>query len=163
MTGKMPKYPARPGAPTKLTPEIIKTICNALLIGNYFETACAVAGIHKDSAYAWLKLATKNPKSIHKQFSDAVSVAQANAESRDLAVIEITAHGTKAQYDENGHLVRAEVQRDWRAAAWRLERKHPKKWGRLDRHEITGKDAGPLTFVDLIRDLEREKAESEKK
>lgn len=150
----MPKYPARPsGAPTKLTPEITKTICNALLIGNYFETACAVAGIHRDTAYEWLKKGAKKP-GIHRQFSDAVEKAQADAESRDLTVIEMTAHGTKAQFDENGHLVRAEVQRDWKAAAWRLERKHPKKWGRIDRHEITGKDGGPLTLTDWLKEAD---------
>jgi hypothetical protein len=33
---------------------------------------------------------------------------------------------------------------NWQAAAWRLERKKPHKWGRHEPHEVTGADGGAI-------------------
>lgn len=156
-----PKYPKKKaGAKPKLTQEIINKVTSALLVGNYFETAMASAGFHKDTGYDWLKQGAKNPKSIYGTFSDAVRKAEADSEARDVMVIEMAAHGSKAVYDENGNKVRAEIVRDPKMAAWRLERKHPKRWGRTDRHEHSGRDGSPIqhvhSFVDLIKELEKE-------
>jgi len=38
---------------------------------------------------------------------------------------------------------------DWRAEAFRLERRFPTRWGQTVRNEITGPDGGPVT-VDLL-------------
>jgi transposase len=32
----------------------------------------------------------------------------------------------------------------WQAAAWILERRHPDRWGRRERVELTGRDGGPV-------------------
>jgi len=47
------------GAPTKLNPEVEETICNALKMGAYLETAIAYAGISKHAFYDWVKRGTK--------------------------------------------------------------------------------------------------------
>ena len=40
-----------------------------------------------------------------------------------------------------------ETQRSqWQAAAWRLERRYPDRWGRT-RHEVTGADGGPVAVA----------------
>jgi len=149
-----PKYPARtPGRPPELTTEIIDTVIKSLLVGNYFETAIASAGFHKDTGYDWLKKGARDSDSIYKQFSDAVRKAEADSEARDVMLIEMAAHGAKAQFDALGNIIRSEIPRDPKIAMWRLERKHPKRWARTDRHEVTGKDGGPLTFTDLIKEL----------
>jgi hypothetical protein len=163
---RMPQYPPKPvGRPPECTQELIKKIVSSILVGNYFETACASAGIHKTTAYDWLKKGAREPGSIFEQFSNAVEKAQADGESRDVMVIEMQAHGAPAQYNEMGQQIREAIPRDWKAAAWRLERKHPKKWGRMDRHEVTGQDGKPIevkTFTGLIADLEaRMKKEEE--
>ena len=39
---------------------------------------------------------------------------------------------------------------DWRAAAWRLERKFPGRWGQTTRTELTGKDGGPVAVTGVV-------------
>lgn len=158
---KMPKYPKRPkknGRPPRITQEIIDAVKNSLLIGNYFETAMACAGFHKDTGYDWLKKGAKSqdPKCMYKLFSDAVRKAEADAEARDVMVIEMSVHGAKAQFDREGNQIRAEVKRDPRLACWRLERKHPKRWGRTDKLSVGDPDGNPLTFTALVKKWESE-------
>lgn len=130
------------GRPTKLTQELQDKLVTVIKAGNYIETACAYVGIDKSTFYDWLKRGARekqrlaqNPRArIRKkeepyvEFSNAVEKALAEAEVRDVAII-----GKAAT--EN-----------WQAAAWRLERKFPERWGRKDRFalEHTGKDGGPI-------------------
>lgn len=117
---------AKMGRPTKLTPEVRKNIVDAIQAGNYIETAAAYAGISKPALYDWLKRGAKekqrlakNPRArilkeeaIYVDFSNAVEKALATAEVRDVLII-----GRAAE-------------EQWQAAAWRLERKFPDRWGR---------------------------------
>lgn len=114
------------GRPTKLNPEIKNKIVTAIRAGNYIETAAAYAGISKNTLYDWLRRGEREKQRVEKNprykirkseqpfvdFSDAVEKALAEAEVRDVAII------AKAAEDQ------------WQAAAWRLERKFPDKWGR---------------------------------
>lgn len=110
---------------TKLTPELQERIVAFLRAGNYVETASACAGIHKDTFYEWCKKGRKGEEPF-ATFVAAVDKAIAESEARDVALI-----GKAAT--EN-----------WQAAAWRLERKMPHKWGRHERHEHTGADGGAI-------------------
>lgn len=126
--------------PTKLNSEIQNKIVTAIRAGNYIETAAAYAGISKSTLYDWLRRGEREKQRVEKnpryrirksekpyvEFSDAVEKALAEAEIRDVAII------AKA------------AEEHWQAAAWRLERKFPERWGRKDRHEITGRDGGPI-------------------
>lgn len=116
------------GRPSKLTPELQERIVQAIRAGNYIETAAAYAGIAKSTLYDWLKRGARAKTGKYRAFSDAVQRALAEAEVRDVAII-----GKAAQ-------------EQWQAAAWRLERKFPERWGRKDRHEVTGESGGPLTI-----------------
>lgn len=133
MTTDKPK--GKPGRKTRLTPERQQKIVNAIRAGAYVETAAAAAGVNKVTLYRWLKRGNKYPGTIYEAFAEAVHEATAQAEMRDVLTI------SKAAGDG-----------DWRAAAWRLERKYPKRWGTVSRTELTGKDGGPLrvdTNVDV--------------
>ena len=152
---KKPKVDAR----LRLTDEVMKKICNSLRAGAYIETACALAGVSKVSLYAWLKKGNDKPNSIYGEFLNAVDKAQAEAEMRDLINIDNSAMGRKYEYerDANGKLVMNQngdpilitqgQQASWQASAWRLERKHPKKWGRLDRIETSGSNIAPQVVL----------------
>jgi transposase len=104
--------------PTKLDQETSDRICTAIKRGNYIETAAAVAGIHKDTLYEWLKRGRREEDGIYHEFVEAIDLALAEAEAKALKTIE------DASADH------------WQAAAWRLERRFPERWGRK-RLEIT--------------------------
>jgi transposase len=112
---------------TKLTPEVQDKIVSALRAGNYQETAANFAGISKPTFYGWLERGRNEPDSIYSVFLDAVEKAKADAEVRDVALIDKAAHDGS-----------------WQAAAWKLERKFPQKWGRVNRTEISGPDGAPV-------------------
>jgi len=120
------------GRPTKLTYELIDQIADLVREGNYIETASAVVGLDKVSLYRWLKRGAreeerlaKNPKlkgkteeKIFIEFSNAVKKAMAESEADDL---------------EN---IKKASREDWKASAWRLERRFPNRWGRKEKVDI---------------------------
>jgi len=103
------------GRPTKLTKEIHNTITRHVKAGNYIETAAAAAGVNKSTLYDWLKRGAKEEIGIYYDFSNAVESALAESEIKDLKKLE------------------AHMSSSWQAAAWRLERRFPEKWGRKDK------------------------------
>ena len=42
--------------------------------------------------------------------------------------------------------IKAAAPTDWKAAAWRLERRAPKRWGYKQRVELTGEESGPIAL-----------------
>lgn len=110
------------GRPTKLTPEVQDKIVTALRAGNYQETAATYAGVEPRTFYRWMERGENNPEDEpYRQFRQAVEKAKADSEVRDVALID-----------------RAAADGSWQAAAWKLERKHPNRWGRVTRTEISG-------------------------
>lgn len=130
------------GRPTKFTPEVTSKILTAIRAGNYIETAAAWAGIDKVTLYDWLKQGAAQDAGKFKDFSNAVAEALAHAEIADL-----------------NHVGEAAKRGDWRAAAWRLERRNPTKWGRQDAPQSvtieTNKEQGTtkVTLGDLYKQL----------
>ncbi len=61
------------GRPTKFTPETRELIIAAIRTGNYIETAAAVAGISKETFYAWMhKGEAEDAPEEFSAFSDAI-------------------------------------------------------------------------------------------
>ena len=101
---------ARPIGSNKLSAELQEMIVKSLRLGLYVETACDLAGIHKDTFYNWLKEGESHKSGKHRRFSDAIKKAQAESETRWIAKI---------------------VQDDsWTSKAWLLERKYRSRWGK---------------------------------
>lgn len=113
----------RPSILPQLSPELIASMITLLRDGNYLETAAAFVGVHKATLHAWLKQgaidrSAGNFETPHADFHVSVEKALAEAEIRDNRVISTAA--TK----------------NWTAAAWRLERRAPKRWGRRDSVDV---------------------------
>ena len=128
------------GRPTDLTPEVQKKICDFLRLGNYRETAARAAGVHERTVRTWLKWGLEKKKPIYEQFLEACEKAEAEAEAMGLGVI-----------------ARAAQAGDWKAMAWRLERKHPERWGLKRSMELSGKAGGApiaITLSDIDKALE---------
>jgi hypothetical protein len=96
--------------PHKLTIEAHERIVSLLRAGNFRETAAAAAGIDARTLRNWLKRGADGEEPF-AAFAADLDAAEAQAEARDVATI------AKAASD------------DWKAAAWRLERKSRKHWG----------------------------------
>lgn len=124
------------GRHDKLTPEIQQTIVECLQAGNYLETSAAYANVTKKTLYDWMKRGNRQKRGKFRTFLNAIKKAIASAEVQSVATI---AKASKTQ---------------WQAAAWRLERKDYKKWGRKDRvdSQITGTDKGPLQ-IEVVETL----------
>jgi transposase len=133
-TGRRPKI---------LDENVQKKIIDAILGGNYLETAAQYAGVSKTAIFEWLakgreaqaqldagETLTVFNGELYAQFTDSVREAQAVAEVRTVALIQ------KAALT------------NWQAGAWYLERSKPRTWGRLDRAEISGPEGGAVQ-VDL--------------
>jgi hypothetical protein len=114
------------GRPPKLTQELQDQIVQYIKVGAYIETAAAACGLNKSTFYDWLKRGARAqqkgewPEEEQKyvDFSNAIEKATADAELRDVGLIARAAQTT------------------WQAAAWRLERKFPHRWGRYERHDV---------------------------
>lgn len=137
----MARYPKN--SSPKLTNELIEKFSTALKNGAYIETAAAYCGISKDTFYRWLKKApTDDENGNYRKLSDAIERAWAIGEMADLEVINKAALGSpdRLALDENGKVIvdvngRPVVEEygctpNWRASAWRLERKFPSRWGK---------------------------------
>lgn len=129
------------GRPTKLTPGLQKRIVGAIRRGCYIETAAALTEVHRDTFYEWMKRGARETEGIYQVFSVAVERALADSEREDLAVVEKASRGyevvkTKVVIYKDGtteETTEKSTKFDWQAAAWRLERRFPERWGRGDR------------------------------
>lgn len=125
--------------PLELTDELIERITDVVRAGNYMETAAAYAGVSKSLLHRWLKEGRDTPERYpqQKKLVEAVERAIAHAEVKDVT------------------LVAKHAQVDWRAAAWRLERRTPGRWGRRETVEHTGPQGGPVQVAGDAPNLER--------
>ena len=110
------------GRPPKLEPERVARIVEALSIGSYIESAASYAGVTKPTLYAWLKAGNRQKRGKYREFLNAVELAIERGE---------LLHAQNVAKAGTGDVERG-VPADWRASAWMLERKFPKRWGRRE-------------------------------
>ena len=103
----------------KYKPELVNELLKYIESGNYVETACKAVGLDEATYYRWLK--------SKSDFCEAVKKAEAKAIARNLAIIQVAA------------------KKNWQAAAWFLERKAYKDWGKKDL--IGGIENEPIEIV----------------
>ena len=95
----------------KLDEDTTQRIVDLVRAGNYLEVAALAAGIHKTTLHRWLRLGRDQKRGRYRKFVEVVERAQGESEARDVA------------------LIAKQAPTDWRAAAWRLERKSPRRYG----------------------------------
>ena len=120
------------GRNSKLTPETHTKIIGAIKAGNYLETAAAYAGIDQGTLHRWLNRGQDETETDprYSQFREAVQNARAEAEARNVALIQ-----------------RAANEGTWQAAAWYLERTASNRWGRRAALEVTGEGGGAVQIA----------------
>jgi hypothetical protein len=115
------------GRPTKLTPKTQERICQALRVGATYELAAQYGGISYEAFNLWRRrgeaeleraekarknTAIRESEAPYVQFLQATKDAESDAAIKWLAMIDKAAAET------------------WQAAAWKLERRYPKSYGR---------------------------------
>lgn len=138
------------GRKTLLDDDKMERICTALRAGCYIDEAAGAAGVTGTTYHNWMNrgrterdrraagLPEDEHESIFVDFLESVEKAQAEAAVDHLK--NIAAHAADGS---------------WQASAWILERKFPRKWGRMDRTEHTGPEGGPVRVDVSTEDLER--------
>lgn len=105
---------ARVGRPAKLDEDAIVKMEQILAAGGYVETAAAVAGVSKSTFFAWLERGdpegAKAENAPYRAFRARIERARAQGETRAVTLIATAAS------------------KDWKAAAWMLERQFPERW-----------------------------------
>lgn len=99
------------GRKTKLTPELQKNLLDAISVGATHRLACQYAGINQDTLYTWLNKGLEG-KPPYADFSEQFMRAQGRSAVGWLAKIEAAGN------------------EDWRALAWKLERRFPHDYGK---------------------------------
>jgi hypothetical protein len=115
----------------KYNKRTVSTICNLLKAGNTRRTSAIAGGISEETFYVWMK--------SKSEFSESVKKAEAEAEARNVAII-----------NQAGKT-------SWQASAWWLERRRKEDFGKQDRVDITtnGKDIQTMTVQQLDAEIER--------
>lgn len=103
-------------ASCKLTPAVQRAIVKALEGGNTHRTAAHLAGVSPGTMRNWMRRG-RDGEAPFAAFVDAVKRAESTGEGELVATIRSAAADPKY----------------WTAAAWLLERRNPKVWGRKDR------------------------------
>jgi transposase len=112
------------GRPTKLTPARREQLASLVRTGVPVETAALAPGIHRDSFFAWVRrgqdalVARDQGETVEARELPYLEFAEAIARARAEAEVEAV------------QIVNTAMERDWRAAAWLLERLSPARWGR---------------------------------
>ena len=136
------------GRPTSLTTETVKRICDRLEIGATKHAAAAKAGIGVSTFMGWQKRGRDeqqrradgergNPNETRFiDFLESIEVAELIAEDTLISKINDAAS------------------EHWQAAAWILERRHPEKYGRYTRSDVTsgGKQIASGTVVNVYQE-----------
>jgi len=114
--------PTSKGVSLKWTPEAVKLLLGAIRVGGTLKEACATAKIGYSTLFEWL--AKETPEAA--ELADSIEKAKGEGTVSLLATIH------------------AAAPKNWTAAAWILERRHPDRFGRPQRLELTGKDGGAV-------------------
>lgn len=133
------------GAPTKFTEEYRQKILTNLRSGCSIRVACQAAGVSESLFYEWQaagrEAAERREKgetlTDHQQtlveFLEGIHSTYTAVEVQSLAQI------------------RAAGQKEWRAAAWIVERRNPQEWGPpTARTELTGAGGGPIQVEQVL-------------
>ncbi len=116
-----------------LTDEVQETIVQLLRTGNWAVTAASMAGVTRSTYERWIKQGEADVEagieSPHAAFARACARASAQAEAVRVFRIQQAA------------------ERDWRADAWWLERRFPRRWGERVVQELEGGGRLEVVFV----------------
>ncbi len=135
---KKPRKGSFIGRPLSLNEAIIREMCSYIEEGNYIETAAHMVGVSKASVFSWLKQGHAARKALDS--GESIDDKQAMC----LAFLDSIKRAEAKAEVENMRALRAMAGEAWQSIAWRLERRHPDRWGRRVALEHTSPEDKPV-------------------
>jgi hypothetical protein len=112
------------GRPAKLDDATTERILSILRTGGYVEAAAGAAGVSKQTIYNWLERG--HPEGTRK---DEESPRQLRAEDEPFREFRAKVDRARAEGEATAlALIQRAAARDWKAAAWMLERTRPERY-----------------------------------
>jgi len=108
------------------TEEQSDKLVNYVRMGVPVDTAAIAAGIPRGTLSNWKRKAERQQDINCMELWSRIEKAHAEAEVRDLAIISKASEGA------------------WQAAAWKLQRRHPERYGDQSQIVHTGPDGQPI-------------------
>jgi hypothetical protein len=131
--------PKPKGRKSKFTAPVRERIIEALRAGTTYEIAAQYAGISRSTLYEWIKKGESFETGVYRSFYDNIKKAEAEG-----AVVHL---GTIAQASK----------KDWKAAAWLLERRHGYSKDGVNKSEEQTKEIElPSSMLELMKMQARE-------
>ena len=160
-----PKPKRGPGQPTKLNATIIENLATLIGQGSYLVTACNICGIAYPTWRDWMSIADEDiendRETMYTKFSSAIKRAEADNEHRIAQLVIQAAQGgqvikttTTTRKDGSSTTEEVTAQPQWLAGMTYLERRHPDRWGRKDRHQVEINESKNITIthVEVVKD-----------
>ena len=143
---KQVKNKRKLGRKSKLTEEKMKDIVRDIRNGNYATIACIANGIDESTYYRWQRAGQEALTEIEDDIEDLKEQKKLTPEEIEeyyySKIDKLKKHNifylfyqrikrAEAEAQKNAvEVITAASYQNWQAAAFKLERKHPKEWGR---------------------------------
>lgn len=115
---------AKPGRPSKLTPEVHAAIVDKMRAGSFLDHAARLSGVHPSTVHRWLEQG--DPEDAPEPYASfAADFRQAEAEAEETAKEQLRTWGGT----------------EWKATLAFLERRFPDRWGQKTEQKIEHKGA----------------------
>lgn len=132
------------GRPSKLTPEVKEKLISAIRMGNYYEPACAYAGVDYSTFRRWMQKGEQARSGQYREFYEEVKRAEAEAEARAVA------------------LWQKQAPEDWRAARDFLARRYPERWAARDSLRLKADAENPPLLKVVLAHAEEQGGDRDK-
>ena len=119
---------------SKFGDAVTDRIIEALRLGATYELAAEYAGISRSTLYNWMEKGKEQTRGQYRTFLDSIKAAEARGAIANLAMIETAAKAG-----------------DWKAAAWRLERRHGYTRDGYQAQQQEKEVKLPSSMLDLLR------------
>ena len=119
---------------SKFIDAVTDRIMEALRLGATYELAAEYAGISRSTLYNWMEKGKDQDRGQYRTFLDIIKAAEAKGAIANLAMIETAARAG-----------------DWKAAAWRLERRHGYTRDGYQAQQQQKEVKLPSSMLDLLR------------
>jgi hypothetical protein len=132
----------------RISEEIVQLVYEGVCLSETLDGAAAFAGVSRPSIWRWSR---RGEAEIRRLDADPdAEIRQSEALYVDLFNALWRARARKTAHDLAVISHHADVLEDWRASAWRLERRYPEQWGKRRRIELehTGAGGGPVRFTE---------------